>query len=61
MTALAPDRLLTPREVAQLFRVDTRTITRWAEAGRLASIRTPGGTRRYRASEAWALLCRATT
>lgn len=37
------DRLLTPGEVAKLFRVDPKTVTRWAKAGRLASLRTPGG------------------
>ncbi|GAA1455772.1 BldC family transcriptional regulator [Nocardiopsis tropica] len=63
MTApdLTSEQLLTPGEVAQLFRVDTRTVTRWTEAGLITSIRTPGGTRRYRAAEAWALLCRTTT
>ena len=50
------DRLLTPGEVAQLFRVDPKTVTRWASAGRLGSIRTPGGHRRFRESEVRALL-----
>jgi len=45
------DRLLTPGEVAQLFRVDPKTVTRWAKSGRLSSIRTLGGHRRYRESE----------
>ena len=39
--------LLTPAEVAELFRVDPKTVTRWAKAGRLDSVRTPGGHRRY--------------
>ena len=52
----APDRLLTPGEVAQLFRVDPKTVTRWAAAGRINSIRTPGGHRRFRESEVRALL-----
>jgi len=34
------DRLLTPGEVAALFRVDPKTVTRWAAAGRIGSIRT---------------------
>jgi len=42
------DRLLTPGEVAALFRVDPKTVTRWAASGRISSIRTPGGHRRYR-------------
>ena len=48
--------LLTPAEVAELFRVDPKTVTRWAAAGRIGSIRTPGGHRRYRESEIRALL-----
>ena len=50
------DHLLTPAEVAALFRVDPKTVTRWAKAGKLTSIRTLGGHRRYRASEVHALL-----
>ena len=52
----AGDRLLTPGEVAALFRVDPKTVTRWAAAGRISSIRTPGGHRRFRESEVRALL-----
>lgn len=50
------DTLLTPAEVAALFRVDPKTVTRWAKAGKLSSIRTLGGHRRYRESEVRALL-----
>ena len=50
------DTLLTPAEVAALFRVDPKTVTRWAKAGKLSSIRTLGGHRRYRESEVKALL-----
>lgn len=50
------ERLLTPGEVAALFRVDPKTVTRWAAAGRISSIRTPGGHRRFRESEVRALL-----
>ncbi len=58
MVARTPqrDRLLTPGEVASLFRVDPKTVTRWASAGRIGSIRTPGGHRRFRESEVRALL-----
>ncbi len=49
-------RLLTPGEVASLFRVDPKTVTRWAAKGRISSIRTPGGHRRFRESEVRALL-----
>ncbi len=48
--------LLTPAEVAALFRVDPKTVTRWAKAGKLTAIRTLGGHRRYRQSEVHALL-----
>ena len=50
------DRLLTPGEVALIFRVDSRTVVRWANTGRIASVRTPGGHRRFRESEVQALL-----
>ena len=55
------ERLLTPGEVAALFRVDPKTVTRWASAGRLGSIRTPGGHRRFRETEVRALLAALTT
>jgi excisionase family DNA binding protein len=48
--------LLTPAEVASLFRVDPKTVTRWAKEGKLTSIRTLGGHRRYKDSEVKALL-----
>ena len=51
-----PERLLTPGEVAEMFRVDPKTVTRWASAGRIGSIRTPGGHRRFRESEVNQLL-----
>ena len=50
------ERLLTSAEVARMFRVDPKTVTRWAITGRLGSIRTPGGHRRFRASEVKGLL-----
>ncbi|HLI01528.1 MAG TPA: BldC family transcriptional regulator [Acidimicrobiales bacterium] len=46
-----PDTLLTPAEVAALFRVNPKTVTRWARAGKITAIRTLGGHRRFRASE----------
>lgn len=51
-----PEVLLTPAEVASLFRVDPKTVTRWAKAGKLSSIRTLGGHRRYREAEVKGLL-----
>ena len=50
------DKLLTPSEVAELFRVDAKTVTRWAVGGRIGSVLTPGGHRRYRESEVRELL-----
>jgi excisionase family DNA binding protein len=50
------EALLTPAEVATMFRVDPKTVTRWARAGRLTSVRTLGGHRRYREEEVRALL-----
>ena len=55
------DSLLTPAEVAARFRVDPKTVTRWADAGRIASVKTLGGHRRYREAEVAALLTGATT
>ena len=47
----APEVLLTPSEVAAMFRVNPKTVTRWARAGKLTAIRTLGGHRRFKASE----------
>jgi excisionase family DNA binding protein len=55
------ERLLTPGEVASLFRVDPKTVTRWASAGRIGSIRTPGGHRRFRESEVRTMLANLTS
>lgn len=50
------ETLLTPSEVAEIFRVDPKTVTRWAKAGKLQAVRTLGGHRRYRKSEVLELL-----
>jgi excisionase family DNA binding protein len=47
----ADSALLTPGEVAFMLRVDPTTVARWAIAGKLSSIRTPGGHRRYSRAE----------
>lgn len=49
-------RLLRTREVAVLFQVSERAVTDWARRGRIPSVRTPGGHRRYPADAVWALL-----
>lgn len=38
-----PERLMTPAEVAEIFRVEAKTVTRWAADGLIQGIRTPGG------------------
>ena len=54
-----PEKLLTPSEVAAIFRVDPKTVTRWAKVGKLSSIRTLGGHRRFKESEVRDLLAEA--
>lgn len=56
LSATNQEKLLTPSEVASLFRVDPKTVTRWAKAGKLTSIKTLGGHRRYKESEVKELL-----
>ena len=51
--------LLTPGEVAGLFRVQVKTVSRWARSGLLPSIRTLGGHRRFRESDVKTLRGRA--
>ena len=51
-----PRPLLTPGEVATIFRVNPKTVSRWAEAGKLSSIRTLGGHRRFDQGEIQGLL-----
>jgi excisionase family DNA binding protein len=48
--------LMTPGEVARLFRVDPKTVGRWHKDGKLTAIWTPGGIRRFRRSEVETLL-----
>jgi len=53
------EELLTPSEVAAMFRVNPKTVTRWARAGRISYIKTLGGHRRFKASEIRRLLADA--
>jgi excisionase family DNA binding protein len=48
---MAENELLTPAEVAAMFRVNPKTVTRWARAGKISAVRTLGGHRRFRADE----------
>jgi excisionase family DNA binding protein len=52
-------RLLRTREVALLFQVSERAVTDWARKGRIPSVRTPGGHRRYPADQVKVLLERS--
>jgi excisionase family DNA binding protein len=49
-------KLMTPGEVAAAFAVSPKTVTAWANAGKLSVIRTPGGHRRYLETEVRAYL-----
>lgn len=44
---IEPVELMTPAEVAKVFRVDPKTVTRWANKGKLPFIKTLGGHRRF--------------
>jgi excisionase family DNA binding protein len=50
------ERLLKPGEVAALFRVGPKTVTRWAQSGRLPCVHTPGGQIRIPATAVQQLL-----
>ena len=52
------DTLLTPAQVAAMFGVDVKTVSRWAKLGKLPFIRTLGGHRRYSKIKVDALLKR---
>lgn len=50
------ERMLRPREVALLFKVDPKTVTRWAKSGKLTPVVLPSGHRRYRYVDVEALM-----
>ncbi|WP_242904430.1 BldC family transcriptional regulator [Actinomadura terrae] len=58
---LQHDVLLTPAEVAAMFRVDAKTVTRWAQQDKIPYVWTLGGHRRYPEKEVRALLTRGAT
>ncbi len=43
--------VLTPGEVADIFRVTPDAVRQWADDGKLASFKTPGGQRRFLRSD----------
>ena len=51
MQEVPDEALLMPAEVAVMFRVNLKTVSRWARAGKISAIRTLGGHRRFRASD----------
>jgi len=46
-----PEHLRTAAEVAELFRVSSKTVGRWGRSGALPLYRTSGGHHRYRLSD----------
>lgn len=55
-TDAAPPVFLRTAEVAELCGVDTTTVRRWADAGKLTAVRIAGGPRRYREADVRALI-----
>lgn len=50
------DKLLPPGEVAKRLGVSTKTLGRWASDGKIPSVRTLGGHRRFRESVVLAIM-----
>jgi excisionase family DNA binding protein len=48
---MAEHPLMTAREVAELFRVDVKTVYSWVKNGKLGNVATPTGGVRIRADE----------
>ena len=48
---MADNEPLTSGEVATMFQVNPKTVTRWARAGKISAVRTLGGHRRFRTGE----------
>lgn len=47
---------MTSGEIARLFRVDGKTVARWAKSGKISHFRTLGGHRRFSRAEIEALI-----
>lgn len=45
------ERLLTLEEVCQYFRVSRTALWHWRQAGKIAALKTPGGSLRFRESD----------
>jgi excisionase family DNA binding protein len=48
--------LYTTQEVADIFRVSTKTVARWRQAGKLEAVQLPGGQYRFPEKSVKALL-----
>jgi excisionase family DNA binding protein len=55
------EKLLTKGEVAQLCRVDIRTVDRWLMAGKISCHRTPSGRMLFRKHDVLTAVARAQT
>jgi excisionase family DNA binding protein len=53
--AVTSKDLIPPTEAAALLAVDPKTVSRWASAGHITSVLTPGGHRRFLRSEIMAI------
>lgn len=49
--AIPPDQLMTSHDVARLLQVDPSSVVKWARDGLLTAFLTPGGHRRFKASD----------
>lgn len=49
-------QMMTPGEVANLLRVDPKTVSRWARTGKIRAFHTPGGHHRFREEDVRALI-----
>lgn len=56
MKAPAGTELLLRKEVARMLRVEPSTVSTWARSGRLVTVETLGGWRRYIGAEVRALV-----
>jgi excisionase family DNA binding protein len=48
--------LMTPSEVADVLRVDVKTVARWVNQGLLRAVKTPGGHNRMYAEDVKAIV-----
>jgi len=55
------EKLLTKQEVAQMCRVDVRTVDRWLMAGKVRCQRTPSGRVLFRTQDVLNVIDRAST